>query len=80
MNDLKETYTVTEYWEGERYVGIHLRWDYANKKVHLAMPWYVQDGLQQLNHDPPKLRRDSPYIRATPTWGATVQYTETPKE
>ena len=45
MNDLKETYTVTEDWEGERYVGIHLRWDYANKKVHLAMLGYVQDGL-----------------------------------
>ena len=34
MNALKETYTVTEDWQGERYVGIHLQWDYAKKKVH----------------------------------------------
>ena len=79
MNALKETYTVTEDWEGKRYVGIHLRWDYANKKVHLAMPGYVQDGSQQFNHNPPKRQQESPYIRATPTWGATVQYAETPK-
>ena len=79
-NALKETYTVTEDWEGKIYVGIHLRWNYANKKSVLAMPGYVQDGLEQFNHDPPKLRQDSSYIRATPTWGATVQYTKTPKE
>ena len=66
MNDLKETYTVTEDWEGEKYVGIHLRWDYANKKVHLAMPGYVQDGLQQFNHEPPKCWQESLYIIATP--------------
>ena len=79
MNALKENYTVTEDWEGERYIGIHLRWDYDNKKLHLVMPGYVQEGLQQFNHNPPKRRQDSPYIWSTPTWGATVQYAETPK-
>ena len=62
MNALKETYTVTEDWEGERYIGIHLRWEYNNKKVHLERPGYVQEGLQQFNNEPPKFRQDSPYI------------------
>ena len=80
MNALKENYTVTEDWEGKGCIGIHLRWDYENKKVHLLMLGYAQEGLQQFNHEPPKRRQESPYIRATPTWGATVQYRETPKE
>ena len=37
------------------------------KKLHLEMPGYVQDCLQQFNHEPPKRRQDSPYIRLTPT-------------
>ena len=80
MNALKETCTVSEDWEGKIFVGIHLRWDYANKNVHLAMSGYVQGSLQQFNHKTPKRRRESPYIHATPIWGATVQYAEIAKE
>ena len=42
MSVLKQNYEVTEDWEGERYIGMHLRWDGLGRKVHLAMPGYVE--------------------------------------
>ena len=46
MSALKEHYTVTEDWKGERYIGMHLRLDYAAKKVHPYMPSYVYKTLK----------------------------------
>ncbi len=42
---LKEHYKVEEDWEGKRYLGITLDWDYKNHKVHLSMPEYVEHAL-----------------------------------
>jgi hypothetical protein len=40
---LKEHYEVEEDWEGTRYLGITMNWDYKNHQVHLSMPsmWNV---------------------------------------
>ena len=46
MSVLKKHYTLTEDWEGKRYIGIHLRWDNKGKQVHLAMPGYVEKALK----------------------------------
>jgi hypothetical protein len=43
-------YKVTADWKGERYVSIHLKWDYIKQRVHLYMPGYVQKALIQFNH------------------------------
>jgi hypothetical protein len=43
--------TVTCDWTGERYIGIHMHWDYAKKKVHLYMPGYVERALIGFNYD-----------------------------
>jgi hypothetical protein len=42
---LKEHYEVEEDWEGTRYLGITINWDYHNHKVHLSMPEYVERAL-----------------------------------
>ena len=31
----------TEDWKGERYIGLHMRWDYEGKKVHVVIAEYV---------------------------------------
>ena len=31
MSVLKKKYEVAEDWKGERYIGMHLRWDYNGK-------------------------------------------------
>ena len=48
MNVLKQYYDITEEWKGERYIGMHLQWDYKGRMIHMAMPGYVEKALQVL--------------------------------
>ena len=61
MSVLKEHYTVTEDWEGSKYIGITLDWDYEGRKVHLSLPGYNTKALKRFHHEPPAKRQDSPY-------------------
>ena len=54
MSVLKQNYEVTEDWEGERYIAMHLGWDYLGRKVHLAMPGYVKKALRDFLHEDPR--------------------------
>lgn len=47
---LEEHYQVTTDWAGERYVGIHLKWDYNKQRVNLYMPGYVRKALKQFQY------------------------------
>ena len=47
---LQENYKVTSDWTGNRYIGIHMHWDYDNHKVHLFMPGYVKKALTIFRH------------------------------
>ena len=60
MSAWKQHYKMTKDWKGERYIGMHLRWDYAAKKVHIAMPGYVAKALTQFHHEPPRRQQGSP--------------------
>ncbi len=42
---LKENYKVTLEWDGQRYIGIALDWDYKRRQVHLSMPGYIKKAL-----------------------------------
>ena len=48
---LKQTltadYAVTTEWDGKRYIGITLDWDYKRRQVHLSMPGYIQKAIKQ---------------------------------
>jgi hypothetical protein len=52
--------TIQEYYqclvekEGERYCGLTIKWDYPNKKVHISMPKYIENGLKSFQHPPPQ--------------------------
>ena len=50
-NALQESYDVTTEWDGKRYIGITLEWDYKQQQVHHSMPGYVQKALQQFRHE-----------------------------
>ena len=55
IRTLKEHYKVEEDWEGQRYLGIKLNWDYKNHEIHLSiMPEYVECALAQFNHPIPE--------------------------
>ncbi len=42
---LKKDYTCDTDWEGTRYLGLSLNWDYKGRNIHLSMPGYVKKAL-----------------------------------
>ena len=57
-NHLKSTlerwYDITVDWEGSKYVGINLKWDYNKRTLDTSVPGYVASKLEQFEHQPPK--------------------------
>ena len=41
MDALQEDYTISKEWDGTRYLGLTIDWDYKNRKVHISMPEYI---------------------------------------
>jgi hypothetical protein len=61
--------------EGERYCSrLTIKWDYANKKVHLLMPAYFEKALKWFQHPPPIVPQDQPHQHVKKTNGAKVQH------
>jgi hypothetical protein len=71
-------YKVSQDWEGTRYCGLTLTWDYNAGHVTLSMPGYVERALQRFQHNPPKRHEPSPHDWNQPQYGAKVQYTNAP--
>jgi hypothetical protein len=42
---LRQDCRIEEDWEGTRYLGIILDWDYTKREVHLSMPGYIEKAL-----------------------------------
>eukprot|EP00956_Cyclotella_meneghiniana_P027920 scaffold63927_cov37-Cyclotella_meneghiniana.AAC.1 len=78
---LEEHYKVTADWAGERYVGIHLKWDYDKRQCHLYMPGYVKKSLIQFGHKiEENLKQNQPFPHTPIKYGATKQYAKEPKQ
>lgn len=73
---LKQHYPVKSEWDGQRYIGIHLKWDYANRKVHLSIPGYKDRALKQFNHPKPTKPQHQPFPHTPPKYGAPKQYAQ----
>ena len=71
---LESSYGVTTEWEGKRYIGITLDWDYKRRRVHLAMPGYVKKALLQFKHEMNKRKQNQPFPAAEINYGAKKQY------
>jgi hypothetical protein len=74
---LEEHYKVTTDWAGARYVGIHLKWDYNKRQVHLYMPGYVKKALIQFGHKL-KNKQNQPFPHTPIKYGAKKQYAKEP--
>jgi len=70
---LEENYKVTLEWDGQRYIGITLDWDYKHRQVHSSMPGYIKKALKQFKHERRK-RQHQPYPSAIIKYGAKTQY------
>ncbi len=71
---IQKHYKCTKEWDGKRYIGIKLDWDYDRRKVHLSMPGYVKTALTELGHEPPEHKQDQPHRHVPPNYGAKTQY------
>ena len=45
LSVLTENYEIDTDWEGTRYLGLTLDWDYKNGSVHLSMPDYIEKAM-----------------------------------
>jgi hypothetical protein len=70
---LEEHYKVTADWNGERYVGIHMKWDHVKQQVHLYMLDYVKKALIQFGHQINK-QQNQPFPHTQIQYGAKKQY------
>ncbi len=53
LNTIQKYYKCSCNWDGERYYGLTIKWDYEGQKVHLSMLTYVKKALQRFQHPPP---------------------------
>ena len=53
VNTVRGYYKCSCNWEGERYCGLTIKWDYVGQKVHLSMPGYVRKGKALTRFHPP---------------------------
>jgi hypothetical protein len=66
--------------EGERYCRLTVEWDYASKKVHLLMLFYIEKALTWFQHPPPIVLQDQLYQHMKKTSGAKVQHANLPDD
>jgi hypothetical protein len=70
---LQEIYTVTTDWEGTKYCGLTLEWDYTHRQVHVSMPGYVAKALHRFQHPNPRKPEHSPHAWTAPSYGTPTQ-------
>jgi hypothetical protein len=76
MTTLKQWYKVSEDWEGTRYCGLTLEWDYINRTCDVSMPGYIERALRRFNHIAATRPQHSPHRWTEPVYGAKIQYAQ----
>jgi len=76
LRTLNKEYKTSSEWEGKRYIGLTLEWDYINRYVHVSMPGYCEKACQRFHHHKPKKPQDQPYPHVEPTYGSKQQYAQ----
>ena len=66
IDTLKEHYTISDDWEGKKYMGLTLDRDYVGQQVHLSMPGYVEKALKRFEHERLRKRQDQPHKEVPP--------------
>ena len=70
---LERWYDITVDWDGSKYVGINLKWDYDKRKLDTSIPGYVDSKLDQFGHKPPAKPQHLPAIAQPIKYGQKIQ-------
>jgi hypothetical protein len=71
---LSQDYEIDMDWDGTRYLGLTLDWDYKLRKVHLSMLGYIEKACIKFGHTMPDKPQRQPHPHTLPTYGTTIQY------
>lgn len=67
---IETAYPVTTNWEGNRFIGVYLNWDYSRRELKASMPNYVTRALLQFQHETPGRIQYEPSKYTPPIFGA----------
>jgi hypothetical protein len=70
---LQENYKVTTDWEGTKFAGIDLKWDYNKNICWCTMDGYITKVRIQFGHKNPTKPQHSPHKHRPITYGAKAQ-------
>ena len=70
---LKKYHNITEDWEGKKYAGINLKWDYEKITCRETMDGYILDLRNKFQRMQPKKTQYSPHKHRPIGYGATQQ-------
>ncbi len=54
LNTVQQFYKCSFNWDGKRYCGLTIKWDYKGQKVYLLMHNYINKAVNQFQHTPPQ--------------------------
>jgi len=72
-NALQEHYEVSADWEGSKFAGIDLKWDYDKRTCRLTMDGYINEVLLRYGHPMPTKPQHSPHKHRKIVYGADAQ-------
>jgi len=78
LSVIQQHYKCTADWDGCRYLGMTLEWDYKQHEVHLSMPDYVPEALQRFKHPTPHTPQHQPHPHVPIQYGAKEQLARQP--
>jgi hypothetical protein len=73
---LNEHYKRSIDWNGKRYLGMNMDWDYDGRRVNILMLNYISKALTRFQNQAPNKPQHQPYPCVKPNYGAKVQYAE----
>jgi len=73
---LQKDYIITVDREATKYIGLTIEWDYADGKVHIHMPGYLDKVMKRFKHEIPHKIQNSPHRHIDIKYGATKQFVE----
>ena len=80
LSVLNQHYEMSEDWEGKKFAGIDLEWNYAarhsERTCRLSMANYIADLLFREGHTAPSQPQRSPHKHREIIYGAKQQYSQ----
>ena len=73
---LEQYHNITEYWEGNKYDGIDIKWYYNKKTCRATMDGYILDLRKKYVHTTPKKLQYSPHKHRPIDYGAKQQMSQ----